>query len=73
MCLLPKKRNVIGLHPDVTTGLDTWIKHYNEEMTHSEKYRFGKPARRTFLVLMPLVKEKMLGSILQTEGVCLSD
>jgi hypothetical protein len=53
--------------------LDTWIKHYNEEMTHSEKYRFGKPARRTFLVLMPLVKEKMLNSTLQTEGVCLSD
>ncbi len=53
--------------------LDTWIKHYNEEMTHSEKYSLGKPAKRTFPVLMPLVKEKMLGSILQTEGVCLSD
>ncbi len=70
MCLLPKKRHVIGLHPDVTTGLDTWIKHYNEEMTHSEKYRFGKPARQTF---QALVKEKMLDSILQTEGACLSD
>ena len=50
--------------------LDTWIKHYNEEMTRSEKYRFGKPARQIF---QALVKGKMLDSILQTEGACLSD
>jgi hypothetical protein len=50
--------------------LDTWIKHFNEEMTHSETYRFGKPARQTF---QALVKEKMLDSILQTERACLSD
>ncbi len=23
-------------------GLDTWIKHYNEEKAHSGTYRFGK-------------------------------
>ena len=53
--------------------LDTWIRHYNGEKTHSGTCRFGKTVRQTFQDSMPLVKEKILGSILQTEGAYLSD
>ncbi len=63
------KINSIQLQAD----LDTWIKYYNEERTHSGKYCFGKTPMQTFLDSMPLVREKILNNTLQTEGACLSD
>jgi transposase InsO family protein len=47
--------------------LDTWVKDYNQERTHSGKYCFGKTPMQTFLDSIPLAKEKMIGSTLQTE------
>ena len=53
--------------------LEIWIKRCDEGKTHSGKYRFGKGARRIFLVFMPLVKEKMSNNNLQTETTAVSD
>jgi transposase InsO family protein len=56
---------------ELQADLDTWIKSYNEERTHSGKYCFGKTPMQTFLDSMPLVREKMLNNTLQTEAsVC---
>lgn len=58
---------------ELQKDLDTWIKHYNEERTHSGKYCFGKTPMQTFLDSLPLVKEKMINQNVQLEEVCLSD
>ena len=52
---------------ELQADLDTWIKYYNEERTHSGKYCFGKTPMQTFLDSMPLVREKTLNNTLQTE------
>jgi len=67
------RKKIYNTLDELQTDLDTWIKHYNEERTHSGKYCFGKTPMQTFLDSMPLVKEKMLNNTLQTEGACLSD
>jgi transposase InsO family protein len=51
---------------ELQADLDLWIKHYNEERPHSGKYCFGKTPMQTFLDSIPLAKDKMLGSTLQT-------
>jgi len=60
---------------ELQSDLDNWIKHYNEERTHSGKYCFGKTPMETFLDTLPLAKEKKLDDSLQTtieqnETVC---
>jgi len=67
------RKKIYNTLDELQTDLDTWIKDYNEERTHSGKYCFGKTPMQTFLDSMPLVREKMLNNTLQTEGVCLSD
>jgi len=67
------RKKIYNTLDELQTDLDTWIRYYNEERTHSGKYCFGKTPMQTFLDSMPLVKEKMLNNTLQTEGVCLSD
>lgn len=67
------RKKIYNTLDELQTDLDTWIKYYNEERTHSGKYCFGKTPMQTFLDSMPLVKEKMLNNTLQTEGDCLSD
>ena len=51
---------------ELQNDLDTWIKWYNEERTHSGKYCFGKTPMQTFLDSLSLVKEKMLDRTRQT-------
>jgi len=51
---------------ELQADLDLWIKQYNEDRPHSGKYCFGKTPLQTFLDSIPLTKEKMLGSTLQT-------
>jgi hypothetical protein len=66
------RKKIYNTLDELQADLDTWIKHYNEERTHSGKYCFGKTPMQTFLDSMPLVGEKMLNNTLQTEGVRLS-
>jgi transposase InsO family protein len=47
--------------------LDNWLSEYNQQRTHSGKYCFGKTPMQTFLDSIPLAKEKMIDSTLQTE------
>ena len=61
------RKKIYNTLDELQTDLDTWIKHYNEERTHSGKYCFGKTPMQTFLDSMLLVKEKMLNNTLQTE------
>jgi len=67
------RKKIYNTLDELQADLDTWIKYYNEERTHSGKYCFGKTPMQTLLDSMPLVREKMLNNTLQTEGVCLSD
>jgi len=66
------RKKIYNTLDELQADLDTWIKSYNEERTHSGKYCFGKTPMQTFLDSMPLVREKMLNNTLQTEGVRLS-
>jgi hypothetical protein len=43
---------------ELQADLDNWIRYYNEERTHSDKYCFGKVPMETFLDTLPLAKEK---------------
>jgi len=52
---------------ELQEDLDIWVGDYNQERTHSGKYCFGKTPMQTFLDSIPLAKEKMIGSTLQTE------
>jgi transposase InsO family protein len=54
------RKKIYNTLDELQTDLDTWIKHYNEDRTHSGKYCFGKTPMQTFLDSMPLVREKML-------------
>ena len=51
---------------ELQADLDEWVRQYNEERPHSGKYCFGKTPMQTFLDSIPLAKDKMLGSTLQT-------
>jgi transposase InsO family protein len=51
---------------ELQADLDLWIKQYNEERPHSGKYCFGKTPLQTFWDSIPLAKDKILGSTLQT-------
>jgi len=65
------RKKIYNTLDELQADLDTWIKYYNEERTHSGKYCFGKTPMQTFLDSMPLVREKMLNNTLQTEDpVC---
>jgi hypothetical protein len=58
---------------ELQTDLDLWLKHYNEERTHSGKYCFGKTPMQTLRDSIPLAKEKYLDQpVLGTEPMSLS-
>jgi len=61
------RKKIYNTLDELQADLDIWLKHYNEERTHSGKYCFGKTPMQTFKDSMPLVKEKMLNKNLQTE------
>lgn len=62
------RKKVYKTIDELQKDLDDWVKWYNEERTHSGKYCYGKTPLQTFLDTLPLAKEKMLGSTLQTVG-----
>lgn len=66
------RKKVFNNLDELQEDLDNWIKHYNEERTHSGKYCFGKTPMQTFKDSLPLAKEKILNNTLQTEGVPVS-
>jgi hypothetical protein len=39
---------------EMQLDLDQWVRQYNEERTHSGKYRYGKTPVRTFIDSIPL-------------------
>lgn len=51
---------------ELQADLDDWVRQYNEVRPHSGKYCFGKTPMQTYLDSIPLAKDKMLGSTLQT-------
>ncbi len=51
---------------ELQADLDLWIQRYNEQRPHTGKYCFGKTPMQTFLDSIPLAKDKLLGSTLQT-------
>ena len=53
---------------ELQEDVDTWLLEYNEQRPHTGKYCFGKTPMQTFIDSVPLVKEKMLDSNLQTEA-----
>ena len=61
------RKKIYNTLDELQVDLDIWIKHYNEERTHSGKYCFGKTPMQTFKDSIPLVKEKMLNKNLQAE------
>lgn len=60
------RRKVYDSIEELQKDLDEWINEYNEERTHSGKYCFGKTPMQTFKDSIPLAKEKMLSSTVQT-------
>jgi len=46
---------------EVQVDLDEWLRHYNNERTHSGKYCYGKTPMRTFMDSIPLARERLLG------------
>ena len=65
------RKKIYNTLDELQADLDTWMKEYNQERVHSGKYCFGKTPMQTFLDSMPLVKEKILNEIVQTEeAVC---
>jgi transposase InsO family protein len=52
---------------ELQEDVDSWLQEYNEQRPHSGKYCFGKTPMQTFIDSIPLAKEKMLDSTLQTE------
>ena len=52
---------------ELQEDVDTWLLGYNEQRPHSGKYCFGKTPMQTFVDSIPLAREKMLDSTLQTE------
>jgi len=51
---------------ELQADLDLWVQRYNQDRPHSGKYCFGKTPMQTFLDAIPLAKDKILGSTLQT-------
>ena len=47
---------------ELQADLDQWIDKYNQERPHSGRYCYGKTPMATFLDLIELAKEKILGN-----------
>jgi hypothetical protein len=60
------RKKIFNSIDELQQDLDNWIQHYNTERTHSGKYCYGKTPMATFLDAIPIAKEKMIGSTLQT-------
>lgn len=52
---------------ELQDDVDSWLLEYNEQRPHTGKYCFGKTPMETFIDSVPLAKDKMLDSNLQTE------
>lgn len=60
------RKKIYNTIDELQEDLDIWVNEYNEQRPHSGKYCFGKTPLQTFVDSIPLAKEKMLGSTLQT-------
>lgn len=61
------RKKVYNSVDELQEDLDTWLRQYNEERTHSGKYCFGKTPMQTFLDALPLAKEKWLNNTGQAD------
>ena len=46
---------------ELQVDLDTWLSEYNDKRPHSGKYCYGKTPMQTFIDVIPLTREKMIG------------
>lgn len=55
------RKQIYSSIEQLQTDLDDWMRHYNEERTHSGRFCYGKTPRETFDQSLHLAKEKMIG------------
>ena len=60
------RKKIYKILEELQADLDLWIQRYNEQRPHTGKYCFGKTPMQTFFDSIPLAKDKLLGSTLQT-------
>lgn len=54
------RKKVYSSLEELQTDLDMWIRHYNEERTHTGKHCLGRTPKQTLIEGIPLAKEKLL-------------
>lgn len=57
------RKKIYNTLEELQADLDLWLKHYNNERTHSGKYCYGRTPMQTFTESLPLAKEKMLDEL----------
>jgi transposase InsO family protein len=55
------RKKIYSSIDELQADLDDWVRHYNEERTHSGRRCDGKTPSETFQQSIPLAKEKMIG------------
>jgi transposase InsO family protein len=55
------RKKIYSSIEQLQTDLDHWMRHYNEERTHSGRFCYGKTPSETFRQSIHLAKEKMIG------------
>lgn len=63
------RKKVYNSLQGLQNDLNTWIKQYNEERTHTGKYCYGKTPLQTFLDAKKIAQAKMLDSLYLTASV----
>jgi len=61
------RKKIYSSIEELQADLDEWVRHYNEERSHSGKYCYGKTPMQTFKDTIHLAKEKMIGYDSKTE------
>lgn len=61
------RKKVYNTIDELQADLDAWVDNYNRERPHSGKYCFGKTPMQTFEDSIPMTKEKLLNTIVQTQ------
>lgn len=54
------RKKIYNSLDELQKDADMWIKHYNEERTHTGKHCYGRTPMQTFLDTLDLAKDKML-------------
>jgi transposase InsO family protein len=53
---------------ELQADVEVWVKHYNEERTHSGKYCFGKTPKQTFVDSRQLALNRQLDGLMPISG-----